>query len=177
MMVEITYQVVLSTLQTIALIVGIIYYLIIMRNSNKARRIQIVENLNKERNDLEFNQIGVELLSMQWTDFEDFRKKYDSTTNPENFAKRWKWWSYWDGIGYMLHEGLIDVESIYNIIGSLPVIQHWMKFQPIIVAQREYYKEPHWFIWWEYLFDEITKKRENLGLKIELTNPDIYEPV
>jgi len=34
-MVEITYQMVLSTLQTIALIVGIAYYLIIMRNSQR----------------------------------------------------------------------------------------------------------------------------------------------
>ena len=40
-MVEITYQMVLSTLQTIALIVGIAYYLIIMRNSQRNQKIQV----------------------------------------------------------------------------------------------------------------------------------------
>jgi hypothetical protein len=40
-MVEITYQMVLSTLQTIALIVGIAYYLIIMRNSQRNQEISL----------------------------------------------------------------------------------------------------------------------------------------
>ena len=40
-MVEITYQMVLSTLQTIALVVGIIYYLIIMRNSQRTQQMQL----------------------------------------------------------------------------------------------------------------------------------------
>ena len=40
-MVEITYQMVLSTLQTIALIVGIAYYLIIMRNSQRTRELTL----------------------------------------------------------------------------------------------------------------------------------------
>jgi uncharacterized protein HemX len=40
-MVEITYQMILSTLQTIALIVGIVYYLIIMRNTQKTRELSL----------------------------------------------------------------------------------------------------------------------------------------
>jgi uncharacterized membrane-anchored protein YhcB (DUF1043 family) len=40
-MVEITYQMVLSTLQTIALIVGIAYYLIIMRNSQRNQALAL----------------------------------------------------------------------------------------------------------------------------------------
>jgi len=30
----------------------------------------------------------VDLLSMQWNDFEDYKKKYDSSVNPGNYAKR-----------------------------------------------------------------------------------------
>ena len=40
-MVEITSQMVLSTLQTIALIVGIAYYLTIMRNSQRTRELSL----------------------------------------------------------------------------------------------------------------------------------------
>ena len=40
-MVEITYQMVLSTLQTVGLLVGITYYLIIMRNSQRAQQLQL----------------------------------------------------------------------------------------------------------------------------------------
>ena len=40
-MVEITYQMVLSTLQTVGILVGIIYYLTIMRNSQKNQQMQL----------------------------------------------------------------------------------------------------------------------------------------
>ena len=176
-MVEITYQMVLSTLQTIALIAAITYYLIIMRNSNKARRIQTVENLHNDLLDLGMNKIGAELIRMQWTDFDDFRSKYDSTVNPDNFVKRWKWWNYWNGMGYMLHEGLIDIDSIYHIVGSIPILNHWNKFGSIVKAQRELYDDPHWFGWWEYLASEITKKRIKVGMSPEFTSPDIYDQI
>ena len=31
---------------------------------------------------------GIELLNMQWTDFDDFARKYDSGVNPDNYALR-----------------------------------------------------------------------------------------
>ena len=40
-MVEITYQMALSTLQTIGLLVGIAYYLIIMRNSQRNQELAL----------------------------------------------------------------------------------------------------------------------------------------
>ena len=40
-MVDITYQIVLSTLQTVALVVGIAYYLFIMRNSQRNQQMQL----------------------------------------------------------------------------------------------------------------------------------------
>ena len=41
MMVDVTYQMVLSTLQTAGILVGIIYYLTIMRNSQKNQQMQL----------------------------------------------------------------------------------------------------------------------------------------
>jgi hypothetical protein len=40
-MVEITYQMVLSPLQTVSLMVGVIYYIFIMRNSQKNQQMQL----------------------------------------------------------------------------------------------------------------------------------------
>jgi hypothetical protein len=40
-MVEITYQMVLSTLQTVGILEGIIYYLFIMRNSQRNQQMQL----------------------------------------------------------------------------------------------------------------------------------------
>ena len=40
-MVDVSYQMVLSTLQTVGLLVGIVYYLTIMRNSQKNQQMQL----------------------------------------------------------------------------------------------------------------------------------------
>ena len=50
-MAEITYQMVLSTLQTVALVVGIIYYITIMRNQQKTRELTLKaqEEVEKSR--------------------------------------------------------------------------------------------------------------------------------
>ena len=40
-MVEITYQMILSTIQTASLVVGIIYYITIMRNQQRTRELTL----------------------------------------------------------------------------------------------------------------------------------------
>lgn len=40
-MADITYQMVLSTIQTVSLVVGVIYYITIMRNSQRTRELTL----------------------------------------------------------------------------------------------------------------------------------------
>ena len=52
-MAEITYQMVLSTLQTVGLLVGIFYYVITLRNQEKTRHASlfmgVYQSINTER--------------------------------------------------------------------------------------------------------------------------------
>ena len=76
MMAEITYQMVLSTLQTVGLLVGIVYYITIMRNSDKARKLQIAQRLYQQLQNEEKQLAQLDLLEMEWKDFDDFYSKY-----------------------------------------------------------------------------------------------------
>jgi hypothetical protein len=58
-MVDLTYQMVLSTIQTVGILVGIIYYLTIMRNTQKTREL----TLKAQEQALETRQAQ---LFMQW---------------------------------------------------------------------------------------------------------------
>ena len=58
--------------------------------------------------------MNLELTSMKWDSFEDFKKKYDSRVNPENYATRQAVYTLCDYIGYQYKTGLIDFDAVYK---------------------------------------------------------------
>ena len=177
-MVELTYQMVLSTLQTIALVVGIVYYLTIMRNQQRTRELTLKaqEHATETRQlDLytkwqleltrpDFLKNWFEISQLEWEDFDDFAKKYSHNVNAEHGSKRFSLWYYFDGLGYLLYRGMIDADTVFDMIGS-GSISHWNRYEPIIRGFRERDGRPgEAWRWFEYLANEMKKVREQRGL-------------
>ena len=167
----------LSVIRDLVTIFGVIagftYYALTVRNANIARKTQVVMNISQNLFRADTNLMNIEILSMDWENFGDFRRKYDSTVNPESFSRRWQIWQLYENIGYMLHQRIVDIETIYNMIGPTSILQFWYKFQPIFMEQRRLYDEPHWFRWTEYLVNEIMRYRASIGLSETSTLPEI----
>ena len=87
-MAEITYQMVLSTLQTAGLLIGIIYYMSTLRNAQLTRKTQAARLLSERTQISEFAENIFDLWEMEWEDFDDYLRKYDSTVNRDNYLKR-----------------------------------------------------------------------------------------
>ena len=154
-------------------VAGFSYYVLTVRNAGIARKTQVVMSMSLNMLGAESNRMNIELLGMEWEDFDDFRRKYDSTVDPEGFSRRWQVWLAYESAGFMLHLGLVDVETVYSMMGGFSIIQFWEKFKPVILEQRRLYSEPYWFRWMEYLADETVKYRAGEGLP-ELTLRDVY---
>ena len=82
-MVEITLPIVLQIVQTTGIIIGIIYYLTIMRNQQKSqqltletRQAQLLLNLMNTYRGTEFRRQWHTLFHIEWTDFEDFKERF-----------------------------------------------------------------------------------------------------
>jgi len=167
----------LSLIRDLVAIFGVIagfsYYVLTVRNAGIARKTQAVMSMSQNMFRAESNRMNIECLSMDWEDFDDFRRKYDSTVNPENFSRRWQVWLGYESMGYMLHQGIVDIETVYSLMGGFSIIQFWQKFKPVILEQRKLYNEPYWFRWMEYLADETTKYRARQGLP-EIALRDVY---
>jgi len=183
-MVEITYQMVLSTLQTLALVVGIVYYITIMRNQQKTRELALKaqEQATETRQTQMFMQIyhqvssksfqrnWIELMNMEWDDYDDFERKYGSDNNPENFAMRSSIWMAMNGVGAMLLDGLIEPERLVRLVGQGSQFL-WAKFKPIIYEQRVRYGMPNAYYYFEYLAETLEKEllRQNEDFKLPET--------
>ena len=172
-MIEITYQMVLSTIQTIALVVGIIYYLTIMRNNQKnqqlqleTRQAQLYSQIIKELFDENYMKKSIHVLKMEWTDYDDFERKYGSDGNEDAYAERYSFWYFMNNIGFLVHENLISIKNA-NAVVSQFAIWNWVKFKDVIIKQREVYNMPDFMEYFEYLADELTKYRLEKGLSTE----------
>ena len=102
-------------------------------------------------------------MSMQWTDFDDFLKKYDSGVNPENYIKRYSFWQVCEHVGWQYRKGLVDLDTIYYSAG-VNILLMWRKFNPIIkeyVVKKQAYGRGQW-VNWEYLADALDKMSESL---------------
>jgi len=155
-------------------IAGFSYYVLTVRNTNRARKTQVVMTLSNMLNSETTNRNYITLLSMQWEDFDDFHKKYDSTANPDHFAIRWNLWKFYDNLGYMLNQNIVDTDMVYYLFGGPLCVQFWSKFEPIIMEQRKLYTDPDWFRWWEFLFNEVQKFREKNNLTDSSLEKDVY---
>ena len=96
-------------------------------------------------------------MNMEWRDFDDFTKKYDSTVNPDNFAKRNAVWNTCDILGYQYMSGQLDLGTLWTIYNKA-VPRTWSKFGSIIEEYKkrgELYK--HTYEHFEYLAYELSK--------------------
>jgi hypothetical protein len=118
-MVEITLPIVLQIVQTIGILVGIIYYITIMRNSliaqeeaeRSRQREQIL--LRSQSYSLEYTKAYAETVGMDdWKTVEEFHSKYGRQANPEAFAKWIYIRSVYNTAGLLLKEKTVDLDIL-----------------------------------------------------------------
>jgi hypothetical protein len=117
-------------------LVAAVFYVLNMRETTRNRKVALTSNLLQAMFSEEGLRRFISLMNMEWSDFEDFEKKYDSKVNEENYAKRTAFVTTVNYIGYLVKEGLIDVGSVYEICGEA-IMDVWLKFRPIFLKYVE----------------------------------------
>ena len=169
MMVELTYQMVLSTIQTLSLVLGISYYIIVLRNQQKSqkhvedtRKIQLLHDISEftSSSNNDFNT----MMEMEWTDYTDFENKYGWKNNFEVYNSRVKIWRNMNYYGILVQDGIIDVSTYVRMISDeAPVV--WDKFKEIILELRRIQDNPDLYRGMETLAEETDNYRIRKGLK------------
>jgi len=97
-------------------------------------------NIFKDYTTDEFMRNTHELTYMEWTDYDDFERKYGSDNNMENYVKRMKTFYWYNGLGLLLEDKLIDESIVYGALGSSTTI-YWEKFKDVLLKGRSLYGE------------------------------------
>ena len=172
-MAEFTLPIMLQFLQTAGILVGIIYYLTIMRNQQKtmeltlkaqehtleARQTQIFMQLYQQLNSEDTHKSWADLMNLEISDYDDYLHKYDSSINTAHYAKRTHIWYIYDTIGELLRQGIIEPDLVHRLSLSIMVVPMWEKWGDIIRANRMRESAPDLWDGFEYLYDELKMLR------------------
>ena len=153
----------LALLQSISYMAGAlgvcfaaVNYVLNLRETNRNRRITMTTTLVQSLLTLDTLHIEAEMYLMKWRDYEDFKSKYDSTVNVDNFAYRMRLWGIYEAIGTLYRSGLLDMKSLFCVT-SISIVALWVKFKPIIEEQRKIIIGKEGFRNWEYVSLEVAK--------------------
>ena len=138
-------------------LVAAIYYVYNMRVNQRnlrttleTRQSQFMSQISDEINSVENWKIVWELMSMEWTDWADFEKKYGSTGNPEVASRRFSILGKLENIGWLLRNGVLDPEWVHSQF-HVNVTMLWLKFEPYVLQARRAMRTPTIYLGFEYL--------------------------
>ena len=153
-MIEITYQMVLSTLQTIALIVGIYYYVMVLRNQQRSRKTQMFMPIYSRVLDSEYRRHFSDIRVWEWEDFDDWEKKYYE--NRDEWAKLVNVVMVLEWVSVLLKRKDIDFDIVYDTL-RIEVTRLWDGIGPIIKEGRVRWDFPEFGAGVETLYNELKK--------------------
>jgi hypothetical protein len=135
-------------------LVGVVYYILDMRNQARQRQTNLVMSLYSQFNSLEFQRIWHDILNREAENYDDYQKKYGWT---ELTAVG----MFFEGIGILLKRKLIDMELIDDMF-TMPVNDTWLKMKDIVIEIRKIRNRPTILEWFEYLYNEMKKREQKL---------------
>jgi hypothetical protein len=163
----------LQSLSYVAAAIGVcvaaVYYAMVLREQRRnmkltleTRRIGLIDSIITRTINVEGYKRYFELLRFEWSDYEDFERKYGSENNVDAAAKRFVMWHDYNSTGVMLRKGLVEAEDLYDM-GMQGVIFFWEKYRPIIEENRRRYNGKYYLRDLEYFAGEmlrVTKERD-----------------
>jgi hypothetical protein len=73
--------------------------------------------LHEEKYDREGLEAFFDLQNWHWDDYDDYQKKYSPYTHPELAALMESQTSYFEGLGILVQDGMVDINIVYRIAG------------------------------------------------------------
>jgi hypothetical protein len=134
-------QAILTMVRDVVTIFGVMagfsYYVLTVRNANRARQTQIFMPIYSNLQGMDFIRKYMDVVyDWEWKDYDDFIEKYGWSTNPEA-------WSTWTSIanvyynmGFLMKMKQIDPVYPYETMRTM-AITFWERYEPIIKEMRK----------------------------------------
>ena len=155
-MVEITLPILLQFVQTVGILVGIVYYVTMLRHSETARRTQMFMPLYSRVIDAEYRRHFSDIMVWEWSDYDEWERKYYE--NRDEWAKLMNVLNIQDWVSVLLERKQIDVGLVRDVMRE-STIRFWERIEPIVKEFRVRWDLPRFGEGAEFLYREMKKRK------------------
>jgi hypothetical protein len=149
------YDLLLGIIPVLALIIAALYYVFKSINDIKTRKAQLFADLYSQFRDFNFMKRWSECyFQWEWKDFDEFIERYGPQNNVEAFALYTSICAYFEGIGVLTKNKLIDIKMVNELMAT-PIIWMWEKTEAITKGYRDNFNNPNLWEWFEYLYHQL----------------------
>jgi len=138
-------------------LVAAVFYIVNLRETTRNRKATFASNQLQFSGSVEWQKLGMDVFSMKWSDFDDFKKKYGWPANPELAAKRLAYLARYDAIGRQVRAGLFSLDDI-GALSGYNLVATWLFFKPIIEGYRRTEYPTYAYSEFEYVANAMMKK-------------------
>lgn len=150
-------------------IAGLTYYVLVVRNSQRLRKMQIIFSWQQLMTRAENHRVWTNFVYHQnFSDYDDYIEKYGPINNPDAYVMMLTTWASIRYTGTILQEGLIRPELVWKITPPSWCILVFSKMQPLLKHWREAFNDPHYGQIEEYLYNEARKQFPEVGRASEM---------
>jgi len=144
-------------------LVGIVYYILEMRNQTKTRQMGLIMSIYSLFTTTEYVNAWEKMRTREFKDFDEYVKRH-------GLKEFLQVASVWEGLGFLLHRKFLDVDTVRELLSESTKMS-WEKVKPMVenarkqVNQRESGEYVPVLQWWEYLYNELQKREQQLQAK------------
>ena len=145
---------------SVGVLAGVIYYVLEIRHQSRLRQTESVIKLSPyfTMTAREVQEAITQVCSIEYENYEDYIEKYSD--KPEHTTLK-VLGNYFEGIGILVYRKLVDPDIVYDFWGDI-VQSSWEHMKPLIEGTRKNSGEPRMFEYWEYLYEQMQKRKQKL---------------
>jgi hypothetical protein len=136
-------------------LIAAIYYVLQIRNQTKIRQTDLVMRLYSTFGSKEFQDAWTRIESIEFKNYDEYVKKCGLGDYAQCAT-------FFEGIGVLLQKKLIDI-NLVDALFSVPLKFMYERMKPIIEGNREQLHNQRVFENFEYLYNEMKKREQQLA--------------
>ena len=145
--------------------VAAIYYIFQIRHQTRSRQTDLVMRLYSTFGSDDHQRAGKKVMWIAYKDYDDFVKKYGAPNSEEPIPLAVdKVLYFFEEVGVLLSKKLVDIDLIDQLMGY-NIVMIGTKTMPIIEGARKRLNLPHVWTNFEYLYNEMKKREQQLQQK------------
>jgi hypothetical protein len=153
-------QTVSVAIASTSVVIVAIYYVFQIRHQTRLRQTDLVMRLYSTFGSKEFQDAWTRIESIEFKNYDEYVKKCGSGDYVQCAT-------FFEGIGVLLQKKLIDI-NLVDALFSIPLKYMYERMKPIIEGNKEQFHNPRVFEYFEYLYNEMKKREQELQSRARL---------